>query len=111
MQMHRQIFFYLTRITIYYAVSGLSGSKETAQDQVLIGMGLLAGSTVMLLTVLWGSCIVVGKVGLSDASARIDGRDSNRCDHSGPFLPFISIFVWSKHLVNLQYLQFDVLFK
>ncbi|CAN6482726.1 unnamed protein product [Victoria cruziana] len=46
-------------------------------------MGLLAGSTVMLLTVLWGSCIVVGKVGFSDASARIDGRDSNRCDHSG----------------------------
>ncbi|KAK1285299.1 hypothetical protein QJS10_CPB20g01955 [Acorus calamus] len=29
-------------------VSGLSGSPETAQKQVLIGMGLLAGSTVML---------------------------------------------------------------
>ncbi|KAK1325717.1 hypothetical protein QJS10_CPA01g02095 [Acorus calamus] len=42
-------------------VSGLSGSPETAQDQVLIGMGLLAGSTVMLLTLLWGSCIVVGR--------------------------------------------------
>nr|DAD21138.1 TPA_asm: hypothetical protein HUJ06_022601 [Nelumbo nucifera] len=41
-------------------VSGLSGSKETAQSQVLVGMGLLAGSTVMLLTLLWGSCVVVG---------------------------------------------------
>uniref|UniRef100_A0A2N9J4Q0 EF-hand domain-containing protein n=1 Tax=Fagus sylvatica TaxID=28930 RepID=A0A2N9J4Q0_FAGSY len=33
-------------------VSGLSGTTETAQSQVSIGMGLLAGSTVMLLTVL-----------------------------------------------------------
>nr|CAD1842274.1 unnamed protein product [Ananas comosus var. bracteatus] len=39
-------------------VSGLSGSKETAQSQVLIGMGLLAGSTVMLLTVLWGFALL-----------------------------------------------------
>ncbi|KAG9446126.1 hypothetical protein H6P81_012254 [Aristolochia fimbriata] len=54
---------------ILILVSGLSGSKETAQDQVLIGMGLLAGSTVMLLTVLWGSCVVVGKVSLTDGSA------------------------------------------
>lgn len=36
----------------FLVVSGLSGSRETAQNQVLIGMGLLAGSTVMLLTVL-----------------------------------------------------------
>ncbi|XP_031494779.1 sodium/calcium exchanger NCL2-like [Nymphaea colorata] len=64
-------------------VSGLSGSKETAQDQVLIGMGLLAGSTVMLLTVLWGSCIVVGKSDFSDATAGTDGRGSKRCDLSG----------------------------
>ncbi|KAK1301574.1 hypothetical protein QJS10_CPB12g01059 [Acorus calamus] len=46
-------------------VSGLSGSPETAQDQVLIGMGLLAGSTVMLLTLLWGSCVVVGRTKFS----------------------------------------------
>ncbi|OVA04263.1 EF-hand domain [Macleaya cordata] len=51
-------------------VSGLSGSKETAQSQVLVGMGLLAGSTVMLLTVLWGSCVVVGKCDLVDSRAK-----------------------------------------
>ncbi|KAF9612772.1 hypothetical protein IFM89_003782 [Coptis chinensis] len=39
-------------------VSGLSGSKETTQSQVLVEMGLLAGSTVMLLTLLWGSCVL-----------------------------------------------------
>ena len=31
-------------------VSGLSGSTEIAQSQVYVGMGLLAGSTVMLLS-------------------------------------------------------------
>ena len=31
-------------------VSGLGGSVEEAQDQVSVGMGTLAGSTIMLLT-------------------------------------------------------------
>lgn len=59
-------------------VSGLSGSTETAQSQVLIGMGLLAGSTVMLLTLLWGSCLVVGKCDISDDSVAIDSQDTTR---------------------------------
>ncbi|XP_072959349.1 sodium/calcium exchanger NCL1-like [Typha angustifolia] len=57
-------------------VSGLSGSKETAQSQVLIGMGLLAGSTVMLLTTLWGSCVVVGKCDLSENLTSIDSQNT-----------------------------------
>lgn len=57
-------------------VSGLSGSKEVAQSQVLIGMGLLAGSTVMLLTILWGSCVVVGKCDLSENSTTLDSQDT-----------------------------------
>ncbi|XP_057816210.2 sodium/calcium exchanger NCL2 isoform X2 [Cryptomeria japonica] len=59
-------------------VSGLSGSTETAQSQVLIGMGLLAGSTVMLLTLLWGSCLVVGKCDISGDSVAIDSQDTTR---------------------------------
>ncbi|URE16782.1 calcium-binding EF hand family protein [Musa troglodytarum] len=58
-------------------VSGLSGSKEVAQNQVLIGMGLLAGSTVMLLTLLWGSCVVVGKCDLLENSTSVDSQDTN----------------------------------
>jgi len=57
-------------------VSGLSGSKETAQSQVLIGMGLLAGSTVFLLTLLWGTCVVVAKTDLSENSTSIDSQDT-----------------------------------
>ncbi|KAF5730726.1 hypothetical protein HS088_TW19G00321 [Tripterygium wilfordii] len=56
-------------------VSGLSGSKETAQSQVSVGMGLLAGSTVMLLTVIWGTCIIVGKCDIHDSIAR-DGQNT-----------------------------------
>lgn len=41
-------------------------------------MGLLAGSTVMLLTVLWGSCVVVGKCDLTEDSTPIDSRDTKR---------------------------------
>ncbi|KAK6919144.1 EF-hand domain [Dillenia turbinata] len=55
--------------------SGLSGSTETAQSQVSVGMGLLAGSTVMLLTLLWGSCVVVGKCDLVDSVA-VDLKDT-----------------------------------
>ncbi|XP_057766434.1 sodium/calcium exchanger NCL-like [Salvia miltiorrhiza] len=56
-------------------VSGMSGSVETAQSQVSVGMGLLAGSTVMLLTVIWGSCILVGKCDLQDDLAN-DNQDT-----------------------------------
>ncbi|KAF8029934.1 hypothetical protein BT93_E2372 [Corymbia citriodora subsp. variegata] len=56
-------------------VSGLSGSTGTAQSQVPVGMGLLAGSTVMLLTVIWGSCIIVGKCNLHNSVA-LDKQDT-----------------------------------
>ncbi|XP_028110565.1 sodium/calcium exchanger NCL-like [Camellia sinensis] len=58
-------------------VSGLSGTTETAQSQVSVGMGLLAGSTVMLLTVIWGTCVIVGKCDLHDSIA-IDGKDTKK---------------------------------
>ncbi|KAJ4975951.1 hypothetical protein NE237_001057 [Protea cynaroides] len=63
-------------------VSGLSGSKETAQSQVLVGIGLLAGSTVMLLTLLWGSCVIVGKCDIEDSIAR-DLKDTKGLSLTG----------------------------
>ncbi|KAG6689199.1 hypothetical protein I3842_11G162700 [Carya illinoinensis] len=51
-------------------VSGLSGSTATAQSQVSVGMGLLAGSTIMLLTIIWGTCVIVGKCDLVDSVAQ-----------------------------------------
>lgn len=68
-----------------FSVSGLSGTVETAQVQVSVGMGLLAGSTVMLLTVIWGTCIVVGKCDIEDSVA-VDGKDTKGLSLTGsPF--------------------------
>lgn len=56
-------------------VSGLSGSPAVAQQQVSVGMGLLAGSTVMLITVIWGTCVLVGKCDI-EGSLAVDERDT-----------------------------------
>ncbi|KAK9089018.1 hypothetical protein Scep_028100 [Stephania cephalantha] len=61
-------------------VSGLSGSREIAQSQVLVGIGLLAGSTVMLLTVLWGSCFIVGKCDIEDGYKSFESNRLNNVD-------------------------------
>ncbi|KAG0628532.1 hypothetical protein M758_1G033800 [Ceratodon purpureus] len=46
------------------AASGLGASQADAQEEVLVGMGLVAGSSVMLLTALWGACLIVGRCDL-----------------------------------------------
>ncbi|KAL0443577.1 UNVERIFIED_CONTAM: Sodium/calcium exchanger NCL1 [Sesamum latifolium] len=45
--------------------SGLSSSDEIAQECVLTGVGLLAGSSILLLTIIWGTCIVLGSQSFS----------------------------------------------
>lgn len=84
------------------SVSGLSGSKETAQSQVLIGMGLLAGSTVMLITLLWGSCIVVGKCDLGDRNTSLDMKDTKGFNLFGKFHSF------STHCLNQDFHTDDI---
>eukprot|EP00899_Mesostigma_viride_P029738 jgi/Mesvir1/994/Mv17534-RA.1 len=46
------------------AVSGLSGTVEQAQEEVLVGVGVLAGSTVMILTVAWAGAVIAGRCDL-----------------------------------------------
>ncbi|GLT48631.1 hypothetical protein SLA2020_222440 [Shorea laevis] len=74
-------------------VSGLSGTAETAQSQVSIGMGLLAGSTVMLLTVIWGSCVVVGRCDLQDSVA-VDGTNTKGFSLTGTG---VSTDIWTSY--------------
>ncbi|RZC65257.1 hypothetical protein C5167_008947 [Papaver somniferum] len=50
---------------ILVMATGLYGTKEVAQDQVKFGIWLLSGSTIMLLTILWGACIACGCYDLS----------------------------------------------
>lgn len=40
--------------------SGLWSNEETAHECVVTGIGLLAGSTILLLTLIWGTCIILG---------------------------------------------------
>ncbi|XP_028077254.1 sodium/calcium exchanger NCL1-like [Camellia sinensis] len=55
-------------------VSGLSGTTENCSKSGLSWNGLLAGSTVMLLTVIWGTCVVVGKCDLQDSIRHVHRR-------------------------------------
>ncbi|KNA15336.1 hypothetical protein SOVF_098490 [Spinacia oleracea] len=79
-------------------VSGLSGSPETAQDQVAVGMGLLAGSTVMLLTVIWGSCVLIGKCDIENKRA-IDGKDTKGFSLSGSG---VSTDIWTSYAARIM---------
>lgn len=79
---------------LFPLVSGLSSSKEVAQSQVSVGMGLLAGSTVLLLTIIWGTCVIVGKCDIEDSIA-IDSQDTRGFSLTG----------MSFHIV--QYLLFN----
>ncbi|KAI3716232.1 hypothetical protein L6452_23431 [Arctium lappa] len=61
-------------------VSVLSNTKDVAQEYVLTGVGLLAGSATLLLTLLWGTCVIVGsrkfpsESGSSPSVTPIDNR-------------------------------------
>jgi Ca2+/Na+ antiporter len=50
-------------------------------------MGMLAGSTVLLLTVIWGSCVIVGKCDLDDTKA-IDLTNTKGYSLTGMFFRF-----------------------
>jgi len=52
------------------AIVLFSGLGPDAQEQLSVGVGALAGSTIMLLTVPWAACAVVGRVELADGGAR-----------------------------------------
>lgn len=60
-----------------------------------MGIGLLAGSTVMLLTVIWGSCVIVGKCDLENNIAR-DLQDTKVFSLTG-----MSILLSSFNVLNL----------
>lgn len=50
-------------------VSGTGGSVEEAQEDVAVGIGTLAGSTVMLLSIAWGGSLILGRCDLENDRA------------------------------------------
>ncbi|XP_004251882.1 sodium/calcium exchanger NCL [Solanum lycopersicum] len=79
-------------------VSGISGSTAAAQSQVSVGMGLLAGSTVMLITVIWGTCCIVGKCDIQNSVA-VDMKDTNGFSLTGSG---VSTDIWTSHAATIM---------
>ncbi|KAF7140329.1 hypothetical protein RHSIM_Rhsim06G0204200 [Rhododendron simsii] len=79
-------------------VSGLSGTTETAQSKVSVGMGLLAGSTILILTLLWGTCIIVGKCDIQDSKA-VDGKDTKGLSLTGSG---VSTDIWTCYAARIM---------
>ncbi|KAJ1391866.1 EF-hand domain [Sesbania bispinosa] len=61
-------------------------------------MGLLAGSTVMLLTILWGTCLIVGRCDLENSVA-IDQKDTKGFDLGGSG---ISTDIWTSYAAMIM---------
>lgn len=62
------------------AGSALSGSTEAAQQRATLSMGLVAGTTVMLLTLVWGMSVILGSYDLSI----INTVTTTSADHGKP---------------------------
>eukprot|EP00897_Mesotaenium_endlicherianum_P006335 jgi/Mesen1/572/ME000107S10807 len=60
------------------SVSGLRGTAAEAQDEVLVGMGVLAGSTVLLLSLAIAGSIYVGRCDLSGPGGTAQDRTLTR---------------------------------
>ncbi|KAJ1442431.1 hypothetical protein SESBI_00790 [Sesbania bispinosa] len=63
-------------------VTGLSSGKESAQEYASTGVGLLAGSSILLLTVVWGSCVIVGRQNLTNDSSGSNNSLSGKIKES-----------------------------
>jgi Ca2+/Na+ antiporter len=55
------------------SVTGLSSDKESAQEYASTGVGLLAGSSILLMTLVWGTCVIVSKQSLKNISNSSQG--------------------------------------
>lgn len=57
---------------VIIAVSAASGSIAKAEDRISVGVGTLAGSTIMLLTITFSGCLFVGRCDLDANGEAID---------------------------------------
>ncbi|XP_028763669.1 sodium/calcium exchanger NCL-like [Neltuma alba] len=59
-------------------VTGLSReTKESAQEYASTGVGMLAGSSILLLTIVWGTCVITGRQNLKTDSRNRSSHYSN----------------------------------
>ncbi|KAK8608059.1 hypothetical protein V6N13_023493 [Hibiscus sabdariffa] len=63
---------------ILVLVNGVSSSEETAQTKGTISMAILAGSTIMMLTLIWGSVIAFGSYDLTNTGTSCSPNAKNK---------------------------------
>lgn len=56
------------------AIVLFSGFGPKAQEQLSVGVGALAGSTIMLLTIPWALCIIMGRVDIINGTANYKAK-------------------------------------
>ncbi|BFG29106.1 hypothetical protein CerSpe_153800 [Prunus speciosa] len=57
--------------------SGFFNSKDIAEEYVYTGVGLLAGTSILLLTILWGTCVIVSSQDFPNKLSSKASTDSN----------------------------------
>ncbi|KAL6535953.1 hypothetical protein OROHE_012797 [Orobanche hederae] len=83
----------------FFSSSGLLNNKEAAQELVLTGLGLVAGSSILLLTLLWGTCVVLGS---QDFPNLLQSRSSSDCIKHNPLEDLFSS-LWPGYGVVTDY--------
>ncbi|KAK9803278.1 hypothetical protein WJX72_005726 [[Myrmecia] bisecta] len=61
-------------------VAGLTASSEDAKQQVMVGIGTLAGSTIMLLTIVWAGGAYFGRCDRDAQGVAIDKKLTSKWD-------------------------------
>ncbi|KAM1762359.1 hypothetical protein EV2_005072 [Malus domestica] len=58
-------------------VTGITATTETAEEMAKMNMSMLAGSTIMILTLIWGSVVAFGSSDLSDSQTSSNSENKN----------------------------------
>lgn len=86
----------------YCAVAFLAENEEDAQSKALVGMGVLAGTSIALLGIVWGSSIIVGRCDFDAFRVARDKTLTQTCALKGKLNTFpsshtfLTIFVFIK---------------
>ncbi|XP_078361609.1 uncharacterized protein LOC144645969 isoform X2 [Oculina patagonica] len=88
------------------AIIIVSGLGDDAQTKLSVGMGTLAGSTIMLLTAAWAGSVAIGKCDLNAYDEAIEGSGYGKisCNRQGvTILPSVKTAVGIMLLTSLSY--------
>ncbi|KAL6201375.1 hypothetical protein ACLB2K_025089 [Fragaria x ananassa] len=64
-------------------VTGVTGTAETADAMATMNIGMVAGSAIMLLTLVWGSVVAFGSYDISDSPTSSNRGHKNRFSITG----------------------------